>query len=210
MSDVYDELAWDPKIDNGTIAVSADNGNVTLRGTVGSRARSAGRRTTRSVCSVSFPSTTSCKVKPMNDPKREDAELRGDVLHALMLNSCVPETVDATAKGGVVTLTGSGRWQYQREEAESVAASIAEAFDVIDEIELKISRSEKRDAKEGIMRAFERNARLNADDLHVWTSNRTVTIEGTVRSWAEHDEAIDAAWAAPGVKHVHDRIAVAY
>jgi osmotically-inducible protein OsmY len=37
-----------------------------------------------------------------------------------------------------------------------------------------------------------------------------VTIKGTVRSWAERDEAIDAAWAAPGVTAVRDDMFVAY
>ena len=31
-----------------------------------------------------------------------------------------------------------------------------------------------------------------------------------VSSWAEHDEANDAAWAAPGVSTVHDHLTVAY
>ena len=35
-ADVGDELFWDPKVDNTAIAVSADGGKITLRGTVGS------------------------------------------------------------------------------------------------------------------------------------------------------------------------------
>jgi osmotically-inducible protein OsmY len=31
-----------------------------------------------------------------------------------------------------------------------------------------------------------------------------------VSSWAEHDEAIDVAWAAPGVTSVRDHMTVAY
>ena len=54
------------------------------------------------------------------------------------------------------------------------------------------------------------NAKIDADDLDVSTSNGTVTINGAVSSWAEHDEAIDAAWAAPGVSSVQDRMTVSY
>jgi osmotically-inducible protein OsmY len=61
-----------------------------------------------------------------------------------------------------------------------------------------------------IKRAFKRNAKLDAKELSVETADHTVTVSGTVRSWAEHDEAIDAAWAAPGVRDVKDRIAVLY
>ncbi len=35
-ADVSDELFWDPKVDNTAIAVSADDGKIALRGTVGS------------------------------------------------------------------------------------------------------------------------------------------------------------------------------
>ena len=61
-----------------------------------------------------------------------------------------------------------------------------------------------------IKKAFKRNATLDADDLFVTTNNGTVTINGTVSSWAEHDEALDAAWAAPGVTSVHDEMTIGY
>ena len=66
------------------------------------------------------------------------------------------------------------------------------------------------DVRESIKKAFKQNAALDAGDLHVSTDNGTVTLEGTVSSWVEHDEAIDAAWAAPGVTSVHDDLTVAY
>jgi osmotically-inducible protein OsmY len=66
------------------------------------------------------------------------------------------------------------------------------------------------DVQESIHKAFKRNASLDSKDLHVSTDDGTVTIKGNVRSWAEHDEALDAAWAAPGVTSVHDRMTVAY
>jgi len=37
-----------------------------------------------------------------------------------------------------------------------------------------------------------------------------VILAGTVKSWAEHDEAMDAVWSAPGVTAVDDRIVVEY
>jgi osmotically-inducible protein OsmY len=42
------------------------------------------------------------------------------------------------------------------------------------------------------------------------TSYGRVTLAGSVSSWAEHDEAVDAAWSAPGVTEVDDQIQVAY
>jgi osmotically-inducible protein OsmY len=66
------------------------------------------------------------------------------------------------------------------------------------------------DVEDSIKKAFKRNAAVDADDLYISTDNGTVTINGNVSSWAEHDEAIDAAWAAPGVTSVDDEMTVAY
>jgi osmotically-inducible protein OsmY len=151
-------------------------------------------------------------VRLLNDAKRGDAELRGDVLQALMLDSLVPKSVDAKVDDGFVTLTGKANWQYQRDEAEFVASNIVGTLDVADEIELEYPSPDRGDVKKSIKKAFKRNAALDAEDLHISTDNGSgsVTLEGTVSSWAEHDEAIDAAWAAPGVTSVHDDLAVAY
>ena len=101
-------------------------------------------------------------------------------------------------------------WQYQRDEAEYVTSNIVGALDVFDEIDLEHPTPNAGDVEGSIKKAFKRNAGLDADDLFVSTDNGTVTINGTVSSWAEHDEAIDAAWAAPGVTSVDDRMTVAY
>jgi len=207
---VTDELFWDPKVDNLTIAVSADDGKITLRGTVGSlREKREAKKAAERVFGV-ISVDNQLQVKLMDDVKRDDAELRGDVLQALMLDSLVPKTVDAKVEDGFVTLTGKANWQYQRDEAEFVASNIVGAFDVFDEIELEYPTPNAGVVHESIEKAFKRNATLDANDLHVSTSNGTVTIKGTVSSWAEHDEAIDAAWAAPGVKSVHDNMTIAY
>jgi len=210
VADVTDELFWDPKVDNLAIAVSADDGTVTLRGTVGSlREKREAKKAAERVYGVSSVDNQ-LKVRLMNDSKREDAELRGDVLQALMLDSLIPKTIDAKVSDGLVTLSGTASWQYQRDEAEFVASNIVGALDVFDDIELKHPEPSAGDVQESIGKAFKRNAALDAEDLHISTSNGTVTVKGTVGSWAEHDEAMDAAWAAPGVTSVHDDLTVVY
>jgi len=209
-TDVGDELFWDPKLDSTAIAVSAADGKITLRGNVGSlREKREAKKAAERVFGV-ISVDNKLQVKLMNDDKRADADLRGDVLQALMLDSLVPSTVDAKVDDGFVTLTGSANWQYQRDEAELVASNIVGTLDVLDEIELQYPTPDRGDVQDSIERAFKRNAALDADDLHVSTDNGTVTLKGTVSSWAEHDEAIDAAWAAPGVTSVHDDLTVAY
>ena len=203
------ELFWDPKVDNESIAVSADDGKVTLRGTVGSfREKLEAKKAAERVYGVKSVENE-LEVKLLNGDKREDAELRGDVLQALMLDSLVPKTVDAKVDEGLVTLSGTADWQYQRDEAEFITGNVFGVIAVVDEIGLKPSPS-ATDVKRSIKDAFKRNAKLDANDLTVTTSNGTATIEGVVSSWAEHDQAVAAAWFSPGVNDVDDQIIVDY
>ena len=81
-------------------------------------------------------------------------------------------------------------------------------LDVLAEIELEQPVPSTGDVRDSIKHALKRNAALDAGNLHVSTSNGSVTIKGTVQSWAKYDEALDAAWAAPGVFTVDDEMAV--
>jgi osmotically-inducible protein OsmY len=210
VASVADELLWDPKVDSTAIAVSAVDGTVTLRGTVGSfREKREAKNAAERVFGVETVDNE-LQVRLMNDSKREDADLRGDILRALVLDSLVPTTVDAKVDAGFVTLTGTAEWQYQREEAEFVAANVLGVVDVWDEIELTGAIPHAADVKSAINSAFKRNAKIDAKDIKVETKNGTITLEGVVGSWSEHDEAIAAAWAAPGVRKVDDKILVAY
>ena len=210
VADVSDELFWDPKVDNVAIAVSANDGKITLRGTVGSlREKREAQKATQRVFGVTSVDNQ-LQVRLMTDQRRADADLRGDVLQALMLDSLVPKTVDAKVTDGFVTITGTVNSQYQRDEAEFVASNIVGALDVYDEIEIKHPTPNAADVQESIKKAFKRNAALDADYLDVSTNNGTVTVTGTVRSWAEHNEVLDAAWAAPGVTSVRDDMTIAY
>jgi len=207
---VTDELFWDPKVDGDAIAVAADDGKVTLRGTVGSfREKREAKKDAERVYGVKSVDNE-LKVKILSEDGKEDADLRGDVLQALMLDSLVPATIDAKVSDGWVTLTGKAEWQYQRDEAEFIAGNVFGVIGVDDEIDLDTPQPKAGDVKESIEKSFKRNAKLDAKGLSVNTYNGTVSVSGTVSSWAEHDEAIDAAWAAPGVTHVEDGILVEY
>lgn len=208
--DVTAELFWDPKVDSEAIAVSADDGTVTLRGTVGSfRQKRESRNAAERVFGVTGVSNE-LQVRILNASRRDDADLRGDVLQALMLDSLIPTAVDAKVEDGWVTLTGTADWQYQRDEAEFITANVPGVVGIDDEITLTIGPG-SGDVKNSISTAFRRNARLDADELSVdTTSYGAVILSGTVNSWAEHDDAIAAAWSAPGVTAVDDRILVDY
>jgi osmotically-inducible protein OsmY len=207
---VTDELSWDPKVDNAAIAVSADDGVVTLRGTVGSlrqkREAKKDAERVRGVRSVN----DELQVWLLNDDRREDADLRGAVLQALALDSVIPPTVDAEVDDGNVTLKGTANWHYQRDEAEGVASNVAGVVSVDNAVELVAPGPSVDELEHDIKKAMERNAKVDAKSVTVESSNGTVTLRGTVSSWADHDEAVSAAWAAPGVTRVKDHILVAY
>jgi osmotically-inducible protein OsmY len=207
---VADELFWDPKVDNGAIAVSADDGVVTLRGTVGSfRQKREATQDAERIFGVKSVNND-LEVRILNQDRRDDADLRGDVLQALMLDGLVPSTIDAKVDDGMVTLTGTANWQFERDEAEFVASNVLGVVSVDDEIDLVPAAPSTGDVRHSIKKAMERNAKLDADSLSVDSSNGTITLDGTVSSWADHDEAVAAAWAAPGVTDVEDHILVAY
>ena len=208
-NNVTEELLWDPKVDNAAIAVSADGGEITLRGTVGSfREKQEAKKDAARVYGVKSVNNE-LEVRLLDEHRREDPDLRGDVLQAFALDYLIPASVDAKVRDRLVTLKGSVDWQYQREEADFVAANVVGVIDVLDEIKVK-AKAKAKAVKDDIRSAFERNAALDADGLSVTTSNGTVKIKGAVNSWAEHDEAVSAAWAAPGVTDVDDRILVEY
>jgi osmotically-inducible protein OsmY len=99
----------------------------------------------------------------------------------------------------------------RRELAERpLTSNIVGALDVTDQIELAHPTPRPKEVRALIQRAWKRNAALEADDLHIQTTDGNVTIEGSISSWTEHDEAIEATWAAPGVRSVDDRLTVVY
>ena len=207
---VSDELLWDPKIDNSAIAVSANDGVVSLRGTVASfRQKREAQNDVKHVSGVTGV-TNELEVRILTKDRRADADVRGDVLQALVLNSIVPPTIDAKAGDGKVTLTGTANWMFQRDEAESVASNIRGVISVDNEVDLVPPGPSAPDVQHSIKKAMERNAKLDADDVTVESENGTVTLRGTVNSWVDHDAAIDAAWAALGVTRVKDHIEVLY
>jgi osmotically-inducible protein OsmY len=207
---VTDELYWDPRLDSSAIAASVDDGKVTLRGTVGSFAeKREAANATRRVAGVESVENA-LQVRLLDEHLRGDADLRGAVLRALDLNGLVPSSIDARVDDGYVTLTGTAVWIYQRDEAEQVAGNVLGVLGVVDEIELKNPEPRPGDVTKSIGQAFKRNAKLDAEGLTVDTWNGTVSLTGTVGSWAEHDAALATAWAAPGVTNVEDHLRVTY
>jgi osmotically-inducible protein OsmY len=211
IEDVTNELLFDPRInDPDTIAVTAANGVVTLRGTAGSfiqkRAAAKAARRVHGVSAVNNELT----VRLMTEDRRSDADIRAAALQVLMLDSLVPaERIDAQVSDGWLTLTGSVSWQYQRDAAEDDVAPLLGLVDIDDQIVVD-NEATAADVADRISEAFARNGELYGSSLDVFSDYGTVTLAGSVTTWAQHDEAIDAAWSAPGVSSVRDDLVVVY
>ena len=202
------ELSWDPQVGSEAIEVSAASGVVTLRGTVTSlRLKRAGGRAAARVRGVTWVANE-LRVQIPDKDRRDDEDLRGDVLETLMLDVSVPTTVDAQARDGFVTLTGTAQWHYQREAAEFRTANVPGVAGIDNAITLTQTPG-AQEARDAISAAFRRDAVLAADGLLVETSaDGLVILSGMVSSWAAHDRAVAAAWSTPGVTQVDDRIRV--
>jgi osmotically-inducible protein OsmY len=205
-----DELVAEPRIDATRIAVAAEDGVVTLRGTVGSpRQKVEAGRAVRRVRGV-HDVKNDLEVRLLVGDRRDDAELRADVLQALMLNVLVPSTIDAKVDNGIVTLTGRANWHFERDEAEYVTGNVRGVRGIRSEIVLQ-PMPDVADIKESITQGFQRNAAINADQITIESyDDGTVILSGYVSSWAEKREALGAAWSAPGVSRVTDCLNINY
>ena len=207
---VKEELAYDPKVDADEVAVLAHDGTVTLRGSVGSFfAKHAAQKAAEGVWGVAKVENE-LEVHLLVGRGRDDAELRADVLQALMLDAIVPSSIDASVYMGVVTLSGTADRAYERDEAVRVAGHVRGVVDVWTDVVVAGPPPDPERVQKSIKKAFERKAKLDAEKVEVSSSDGTVTLKGTVSSWAEHDQAVEVAWAAPGVRKVEDKLRVVY
>ena len=110
-------------------------------------------------------------------------------------------------RNGWITLEGEVEWDFQRLGAERAVRRVKGGKGVTNSIQLK-PRVQPAEIKRKIEEAFRRNAEIDANRITVEAHDGEVILKGTVRSWAERQEAERAAWSAPGVKRVDDRITI--
>ena len=207
--DVEAELQSDPSIDATDIAVAVKNGVVTLSGFVPKfmdklEAEAAAKR----VAGV-IGLANDLEVRlPLSD-KRPDPEIARDAVAAVKTQLPFSwQQIKVIVDKGWVTLEGQVEWNYQREEAERAVRRVKGVTGVINTILLK-PRVEPSEIKRKIEEAFRRSAEIDASRITVETNGGEVVLRGTVRSWAERQEAERAAWKAPGVTRVVNQIAIA-
>ena len=206
--DVEDELRWDPDIDATDIAVAVNNGVVALTGFVRSYSqRTQAERDAKRVAGVLGVANDIEVRLPVID-QRPDPDIARDAVSAL--KSELPyssEYIKVIARDGKITLEGTVEWNYARERAESAVKRVRGVKGVTNSITLK-PKVAPYEVRRKIEDAFRRSAEIDASRVTVEANGSEVILRGTVKSWAEREEAERAAWAAPGVTKVDNRVTI--
>jgi osmotically-inducible protein OsmY len=205
---VQEALDWEPSVETEDIGVTVEQGVVTLRGDVKSYAeKTSAERVALGVYGVKAVAND-LNVRIGSALTRTDSDIALAAVNALKWNSQVPAgKITVTVRQGWVTLKGEVDWNYQRDTAARVVRELLGVIGVENAITVK-PRVSVEDVESKIEAALKRSAEVDARRIHVGVTDGKVVLSGNVRSWAEREEARRAAWAAPGVKDVDDRISV--
>jgi osmotically-inducible protein OsmY len=207
--DILDELAYEPIVDPAHIGVTADQNVVTLTGHVGSYAQKlAALSAVRRVKGV-HGIADEIEVRAPSDAKMSDDEIASRAINVLSWDSVVPsEAIQVTVRDGLVTMTGKVHWYYQKSSAERDVRNLSGVRSMVNNIEVE-PHAKADNVKKKIEAALTRHAEIEAKDIRVTVrDDDEVLLEGKVRNWDEKFAVENAAWSAPGVKNVRDRLTI--
>lgn len=206
---ITDELAYTPNVDATRLGVSVDDGIATLSGDVASLPeRHAARRAALRVAGVKAVTDRMVVVRRSATSGPNDADLARAANQLLNWAVEVPaDTVKASVQDSVITLSGNVTWKYERVAASRAVSHLRGVTGVNNTIALTQS-TPASGAKAAVQAAILRNGQLDAQTITVELDDHALTLRGSVRSWAQHREAENAAWSAAGVTAVSNGLQV--
>lgn len=203
---VMEELSWEPLLNASEIGVAVKNGVVTLSGTVNTYSKKlAAEEAAKRVLGVKAVAEDLEVIIPVLG-KKTDADIAQAVINALKWHTSVPdEKIKVKVENGWVTLDGEVEWEFQRNSARTAVKNLAGVVGISNNIAivptLKIS-----DVKNKITSAFQRSATIDAEKITISSEGSKVILTGKVRSYVEKRDAENAAWLAPGVNKVENKL----
>lgn len=208
--DVQDAIKWEPLLSAAEIGVIVKDGVVTLTGSVDSYSKKLeAEDAAKNVAGVKAV-VEKIEIKFGHGDKKDDNEIATEIISALKWNWQVPnDKVKVKVENGWVSLSGELSWNYQKEAAQKAINKLDGVMGVSNNINIK---SESKDAieKKLIEDALDRNWSIDNGDIDVVVSGTKVTLNGTVDSWYQKQEAGRIAWNAPGVWQVDNELVVDY
>jgi osmotically-inducible protein OsmY len=208
--DVENELRWDPSLDAKEIFVKVENGVVSLQGFVPHFSdRWSAEEDTKKVGGVRAIAND-IEVKIPKPGERSDTDIAATAANALRWHFALESSdVKVVVKQGWITLSGHVLHGYQRAIAEGAVRYLLGVKGVYNDIEVRPA-VKATDIEAKIQSAFQRHAALDAKDIKIKVDDTAVVLQGSVHSWREKDDAAIAAWAAPGVTKVENKLQVQY
>lgn len=206
--DVMEELKWQPELNSSEIGVAVKNGVVILSGQVDTFSKKlAAERATKKITGVkAIAEDIQIGVSPVYN--KTDAEIATAIVNALKWHTGVQEEkIKIKVENGCVTLDGEVDWEYQRSNAKVAIQNLAGVRSIYNLIALK-PRTSPLDVENKILSAFRRNALTDAEGITAEVTGSKVILHGTVRSLAEKEDAVNAAWYAPGITSVESKLQI--
>jgi osmotically-inducible protein OsmY len=207
--DVLQELEYEPSVNAAHIGVAVDKEVVILSGHVGSYAEKtaaiAAVRRLKGVHAIA----DEIEIRYPEDKKTSDDEIAKRAIDILGWDTMVPSrSIQVRIRDGLVTLSGSVDWYYQKKVAEEDVRKLSGVRSVVNDIEIK-PRVQATDVKRKIEDALRRRTDIEAKGVRVTVrDNSKVLLEGKVDNWDERYAVESAAWSAPGVTSVEDRLTI--